>query len=145
MEPHPSHIHWPAAGEAPAFDRSGELLVEAILKNLWEEGELSKRRLADPEFWKGIKKGAGDRDSFPVRARGEIKARMEGQAKFYMLFKDAERKAQKNEDRDTSWKVAKDAIRKALPGLRVVRLTRLTDDASEYDFVPLVRAVRDCK
>jgi hypothetical protein len=138
------HVPIPAADRAAIIDLDGAHLVDAVLINLLSEKAPKGFRERDEHFWQGIRNECADDDEFKIRAADELNALQHRDARPYLLIFDAMLGKQTPADVDRYWDVAKGALGKALPGLRLVRLQgRIEELKHESGFVPLIRTVRD--
>ncbi len=136
-----AHVPLPAVVYTPTFDTQGERLADAVLMNLWREHSLEER-LPDEETWRRIKKECADEREFMALAAAEINTRTLQEVRRYLLFIDALLPC--GRDIEQAWTVARGAIAKVLPGLRVVRLKgRHEQMAQESSLRTLVARVRD--
>lgn len=139
-----AHVPLPAVMDAPIFDAQGERLVEAVLMNLWHEHSLEDR-LPGEETWRAMKKECADESEFMAVATAEINTRTLQERRRYLLFIDAMLgPSAQGRDLEQMWTVARQALGKALPGLRVVRLKgRHKEMANEAGLRTIVKRVRD--
>lgn len=133
------HVPLPAVARAPFFDADGKKLeqaVEAVFINLHTE------RAPRDDVWSKVKKRWPSYNAFKRVAKAEMDAEREDP--FYMLVIDEEMDPEKKQDRDRSWRVVQETIGRALPGLRLVRLTGGDVELDgEIDMAPIIRKLRD--
>lgn len=142
-----AHVQLPAAAHAPLFDPKGARLaeaVEAVFIDLYEERKPGEPRAPGHELWGRVKKRFPRYRDFKIGVTGEMEHSAERKAPHYMLIIDDDLDPEQTRDRDQTWRVAQQAIGKALPHLRLVRLTGGEDELrAEYKIVPPIRDVRD--
>lgn len=114
------HIPYPAVGAAPFFDESGEGVAKAVVHNLWRERG-PEERLPGRARWDDVKRGVLNEEEFFTQVAAEIEVGSAQERRPYLLFIDAMLDTHAG-DLEAWWERCRKQLRKALPGLRLVRL-----------------------
>ncbi len=135
-----NHVPLPATAHAPLLDVRGKGLVESVLMNLWRPPE---NHVPGEEVWRSLRRACATPERFLPTAAARINQDAALASRRYLLFIDDDLGALEDE-LDSSWARAQEALFASLPGLRLVRLRgRQAEYEDEIQLYPFVRHVRD--